>query len=340
METRLQEKCDLFIKNREAINRKFPFEKSLMKAAAALIFTGVGKEADVERLGECRKLLAKRKGAFSTFRAVVELPLLTRMALSEDPEQCLEDVIAVNKKLQKGKIFDNAYIILAAILICDQGKSNRVDAVIEKYKELFKRMDKKHPFITSDEDLSYAALMALSDRDTDLILKDMEECYRYLKKTCKLGASSNALQGLSELFAMTDGNHQEKCERIAALYKLLKEKKAEVSDGTEFTSFGPLAETDAAVEALAEEIIEADAYLEENKVFSSSSDKKTRLMIAAIIVSQSYGIVSPAAGNTFITGSLELIKAGQTALMVNIILNVAPSMLSSCSKKEEEPATE
>ncbi|MBO4421738.1 MAG: hypothetical protein J5783_07915 [Lachnospiraceae bacterium] len=71
METRLQEKCDLFIKNREAISRKFPFEKSLMKAAAAL--------------------------------------------------------------------------------------------------------------------------MALSDRDTDLILKDMEECYLYLKKTCKLGASSNAL---------------------------------------------------------------------------------------------------------------------------------------------------
>ncbi|MCR4992815.1 MAG: hypothetical protein K6A45_07205 [Lachnospiraceae bacterium] len=97
---------------------------------------------------------------------------------------------------------------------------------------------------------------------------------------------------------------------------------------------------EAAVEALAEEIIEADAYLEENKVFSSSSDKKTRLMIAAILVAQSYGIVSPAAGNTFITGSLELIKAGQTALMVNIILNVAPSMLSSCSKKEEEPATE
>ena len=133
---------------------------------------------------------------------------------------------------------------------------------------------------------------------------------------------------------------QEKCERIAALYKLLKEKKAEVSDGTEFTSFGPLAEIDAAGEVLADEIVVADAYLEENKVFSSSSDKKTRLMIAAILVSQSYGIVSPAAGNTFITGSLELIKAGQTALMVNIILNVAPSMLSSCAKKEEEHATE
>ena len=26
METRLQEKCDLFIKNREAISKKFPFE--------------------------------------------------------------------------------------------------------------------------------------------------------------------------------------------------------------------------------------------------------------------------------------------------------------------------
>lgn len=147
----------------------------------------------------------------------------------------------------------------------------------DSFKRVFGFSDEQ-----ADEDLSYAALMALSDRDTDIILKDMEECYSYLKKTCKLGASSNALQGLSELFAMTDGNHQEKCERIAALYKLLKEKKAEVS----------------------------------------------------------YGIVSPAAGNTFITGSLELIKAGQTALMVNIILNVAPSMLSSCSKKEEEPATE
>ena len=54
-------------------------------------------------------------------------------------------------------------------------------------------------------------------------------------------------------------------------------------------------------------------------------------MIAAILVAQSYGIVSPAAGNTFITGSLEIIKAGQTALMVNIILNVAPSKSDSDS---------
>lgn len=94
----------MFIQNHAVISKKFMFEKALMSVAAGLIFTGADREADVEKMAEYRKILNEHTGFFSEYRDIVKLTLISEMAMSDEPEQYIEDVKAVFKKLHKGKI--------------------------------------------------------------------------------------------------------------------------------------------------------------------------------------------------------------------------------------------
>ena len=115
----IRKKCELFERNRAAISRKFLLEKAMISIAAGLIFTGAEKEADIERLTECRGILNKHTGFFSEFRDTIKTVLLSEMALSDDAEQYIEDVKTVYQKLRKGHFKDNSYMVLAAMLLCD-----------------------------------------------------------------------------------------------------------------------------------------------------------------------------------------------------------------------------
>ncbi|MBP0966040.1 MAG: DUF4003 family protein, partial [Oscillospiraceae bacterium] len=64
MTENLRNRCELFERNRSAVAGKFMFENGTMSIAAALIFTGADKEADIEKLKECRSILKKHTGVF------------------------------------------------------------------------------------------------------------------------------------------------------------------------------------------------------------------------------------------------------------------------------------
>ena len=169
----IERKIDLLAANKNAISKKFSMEGNMMSIVSAFIFTGAGKEADVEKLKECRKVLKQHTGLLSSFRSTTELAVISRMALSEDPEKYFLDVKAAYDKISRGKFADNSFMI-------------------SKFNEIYKRMGKEHPFLTSSEDMSLAMLLALTDKSVDQIINDMETCYKYLKKESRMGAGSNA----------------------------------------------------------------------------------------------------------------------------------------------------
>lgn len=166
----LRNKCELFERNRTAISKKFLFEKAMMSIAAGLIFTGADKEADAEKLTECRSILNKHTRFFSEFRDTIKTVLLSEMALSDDAGQYIEDVKTVYNKLHKGHFKDNSYMVLAAMLLCNLGRQNDADMVVEKHNEIMKQMEKLHPILTDSEDISYkheipfVVIRALSDK--------------------------------------------------------------------------------------------------------------------------------------------------------------------------------
>lgn len=337
MNEKLQSKCDLFLRNRNAVSRKFMLEKGMMSIAAGLIFTGADKEADIEKLTECRKILTKHTGFFSEYRDAVKLALLSEMALSEAPEQYIEDVKAVYKKLHKGKFKDNSYMVLAAMLICDLGKQENADEIVEKHNEIMKQMNKQHPLLTGSEDISYVILLALSDRPVDPMISDMNECFDYLRKTRRIKAGSDSVQGLIEILALTDGNIIEKCDKVISIYEILKNNKADITGGYAFSALGTLIGIDEAPEMIAAEILEADTFLDGCKGFDEKSvSKNQRLMFAVMLTAESFGMSSSVISNTFINSALGIIKAKHIATIITVISNVLPPVLGAITDKASE----
>ena len=337
MTERLRNKCELFLRNHNAVSKKFMFEKDMMSIAAGLIFTGADKEADIEKLTECRKILNKHTGFFSEYRDAVKLALLSEMALSEDPELYIEDVKAVYKKLHKGKFRDNSYMVLAAMLTRDLGKQENADEIVEKHNEIMKQMNKQHPILTDSEDISYVILLALSDRSVDSIISDMNDCFDYLRKTRKIKADPDSAQGLSEILALTEVDFKEKCDKVISIYDILKNNKADITGGYAFSALGTLIGIDEAPEEIAREIMEADAFLDGCKGFDEKSvNKNQRLMFAVMLAAESCGSSSSVISNTFINNALGIIKAKQIATMITIISNVLPTVLGAVVDKASD----
>lgn len=325
----LKAKCELFEQNRSAITGKFKFEKDIMSIAAGLLFTGAGQSVDLEKLAQCKEILTKNTSFFSDYRGTVELALLCEMALSADPEQYVSDVKAVCQRLHAGKLKKDLYLILSAMLICDLGRQENVEEILEKHREITKQMEKQHPFITNAEDTSYVILLALSDRAASSILDDMTTGEEYLKNDLKCKVGSDAKQGLIELLALTDGDVREKCDKAIGIYEALKAQKMHVGEGYAFTALGTLTGIEETAEMLADQIIETDQYLKGLKAFDKKSVEEThRLMTAEILVAESHGMGASLLGNTFINSALGIIKANQIAAMLSLIANVLPPVLS------------
>ena len=327
MTDNLKKKCELLIQNRAAISDKFKFEKDVMSIVAALIFTGADKEADIEKLEECRKILSKHTSAFSEYRDAIKLALISEMALSGEPEQYIDDVKDVYRKLHKGKIKDNSYMVLAAMLICDLGRQDDADVIIEKYNEIMKHNEKQHPFLTDSEDIPYVILLALSGRSVDSVISDIDESFDYLKNICKIGSGSDSIQGLSEILALTDGDIREKCESVITIINALKAGKADIG-GYALPALGILINSGESAETIANDIIEADKYLRNCKGFDEkAAEIGQRMMFAASLAAVSYEAASPAISNICIGSAFSIIKPKQVATMITVTGNILPALL-------------
>ncbi len=337
----LRNKCEMFERNRSAISKKFLFENAAMSIAAGLIFTGADKEADIEKLTECRNILNRHTGVFSEYREAVRLALLSEMALSDDAEQYLEDVKTTYKKLHKGHFRDNSFMVLAAMLICKLGRQTDADEVVKKHNEIMKQMEKDHPILTDSDDISYVILLALSDRPTDSILSDMNECLDYLKNTRKIRIGSDSVQRLSEILALTGGDIREKCDKVIKLYDTLRQNKSALVDGYIFSSFGMLTDINEEPESIVGEISEVYEYLKDSRGFDYKPDsQKQRLMVAELLVAEHNGTGAPMVSNVVINNAFTIIKAQQVVTMITVISNVVSAILSATADtgSTEQPA--
>ncbi|MBO7453294.1 MAG: DUF4003 family protein [Clostridiales bacterium] len=336
MDNSVNEKCELLSNNRSIIHKSFLFEKEPMSVIAALIYTSAGKEADTEKMKSCRKLLKKNTRPLSGLRDIVELVLLSKMALSEDPERYLSDLIAVYEKITTGNILETDYMILSAILILDLELQDNCDEIITRAKELTKEMNSKHPILTASDDASFIMFLAITQKSIDDILADLEEGFTYITNTCKFNASSDAIYELCEVLALSYGDMKDKCDKALRIYKVLKDHKIDYVGGSNLSELGALIDIDLDPETIANEIIKTEEYLKGMTGFKESScDRKTRVMYASYIIADIYGKNTESAGNAVISNTVSFIRAKQIANMISIISSVGSSALSSAIKTEE-----
>ena len=330
MREAITRKCDLLIENWKLIHKGYWLENSSIAAIAAATFAEKDRSADVERLKECQKILKKKEGIFSEFRGNSELIVTAKMALSDDPERYLEDVTGVYKKFQKGKFWESNYRALAAMTVCDVGKASDADAVIEKTNGILKGMNKAHPLLTSDEDTSFAVLLAISDKKTEVILEELEETYQILKK--KFALHDNAVYSLSQVLTSYEGNAQDKADKAIDIYDAFAAAGAKYGKGYELASLGTLIGLNATPEDIASEVAEAADYLKGNKGFGAfDMGKATRLMFGTMVVAGDNSDENYKVGASVISGAVARVVAEQTAMLVAIMAASTSSATTSSS---------
>ena len=282
MNIELIEKCNLLVKNFNTIRETLKWGNDLMKLAGSSVYVGLGEEADSEKLKECEKILKEKEGIFSAYRGNAKMPLLCKMAVSEDPEKYFEEIHTIVEHMKNVKWIDKAYKILAAITIHDHTEQYRYQDAVAKMLDLYQGMKANHPWLTFGEDIPFAAMLAVSDLDANALLTEIEACYQVLKEYFH---DKNAVQSLSHVLAVDKTEINEKCHKVEQIWALLKDKKHKYGTGYELAVLGTLCMLDMPVDTIVGEIIEADEYLKPHKGFGDFYlGQKTRMMYAALMV--------------------------------------------------------
>lgn len=320
MNERTLARCKNLIKNKETMKSAFAWEDGLTHLACAGIFINKEQTANEEMLLQCKDILKRNTGIFSNFKSTAKPMIVAMLAANENPQLLMERGLKVYDLL-KEEFMSSVYLPIAAMIIAQYADEARYAELAQRTRRIYKQMRADHPFLTSGEDSTFCALMALLDKPDEVLLGDAEECYKTLKSNF---FSSNAVQSLSHVLAMCDGEPKIKCQRTMELFQKLKEAGHKYGTSYELPTLGVLAMADGNQDEIAAEMAEIDQWLSEQKGFGffSSISAKQRLMYAGMIAQQDY-INDKMMQSAAVNGVISLIVAQQAAMCAAITASAA-----------------
>ncbi len=320
--------CEQLIENRNRIKSVFSWDGGLINLACAGIFTSRNMMVNEAVLEDCKDLLKQKVSFFSNFRGTAKSPIAALLATSSNPKQTLENGLLVYEMLKKD-FWTSSYLPLAAMIIAQMSQPSQYEEIASRTRSIYNLMKKEHPFLTSSEDSAFCGLMALSDKEDVDMIEDSEQCYRSLKPNF---FSSNAVQSLSHVLALCEGDSDTKCRKTMELFEKLKDAGHKYGTDYELPTLGVLAMSGGDLDEIVQEIAEIDAWLSQQKGFGffSSITRKQRLMYAGIIAQKDFlnkDTMQAAAVNS----TISLIIAQQAAMCAAIAASSAAASSSSSS---------
>ena len=327
MKESLQRLCERFITNRDLIRKVLKTESAYIYPVCANIFCSGGRDANEEQLLACKQVLKEKTGPFSNFRGNLRAPVVSMLAAGGSPEARMDRALA-NYDMLKNEFTASQYLALAAFLLTDLGNAGSSPDIARRGKDLYRRMKREHPFLTASEDSVFAVFMAFSEKSDDELIQDMESCYGLLRR---LFPASNCLQSVSHVLCLGPGSPEMKVSRLSELYGAIRAAGGKYGKYYELSTLAALSLLEEEIPAMAADVMEADAYLAEQKGYGAFGlDRKARLMHAAMLVSddilcrrQMSPVANPsveaqaaasAAAGVPLAGTLALVVAQQAAM--------------------------
>lgn len=328
MRDTLQNRCELFVENRDIIKSAFGWENSYLYPLCASLYAVQNRAADAAAMKESRELLKSRTGIFSNFRGTSKMASVTMLALSPDPEDMLDRMLRVYTKL-KELFWGSEYLTVAAATIAGMAEPDQYDQISRATRAIYNRMKDAHPFLTSGEDSAFAALLAMSGLDDTQIEQEMERCYVILKPSF---FSGNAVQSLSHVLALGEAPADKKCRKAIELFEHLKERGYKYGTSYELATLGVLALLDTDVVTLAGDIMEVDDYLKAKKGFGAFGvGARQRLMYAGMMTMCEYAPPAMTMQAAALNGVVSLVVAQQAAICASVAASSAAAASNSSS---------
>ena len=277
------------------------------------IFDGNAHEAAVE-------IIKKNEGWTSPLRShLLHIAAAFMVIKEEDVGNSLKLINQNQKELNNAGFWKTSYTYLAALLMKKPEEAERT-------RKLYEEMKKHHKFLTSNEDIPYAALLASREGDLEERATTMNMYYRDLRE--QGFTMGNDLQWLSQIMTFDSPAYDpEMVGRVLAIHQFFKEEKIKIRTA-QYPILGFLAVTRVDGEAL-RGIASNTRELEKHKIFRWYKD-----MAFSTAVQQAMTDSIDAqdiAAMTFSTSLETLMQAQQAAMMVSMNAAIISSTNNSSS---------
>lgn len=310
MREELQMRCDEFLAKSEIMAKVFAwYNTHLHPVCAGIVLDKQGiTKAQIEH---CKKLLEKNTNVFSEIRGTVFPTIVCHLAVSEDRDAFMQQILKVYKML-KNVAVPSGYLSLVALIIATFADEEDYESVIAKTKDIYDKMKKEHPFLTSGEDGPYAAMLALDAKSPEVLIQESERCFGFLKGNF---SSRNAVQGLSFVLAMGEGDSLEKCRRFMDIYTTFKMKGYNFGADYFLAVLGAISMLPFEINQLVDDVIAVTEFLEGKPGFGMlESTKKERMAHAITVVSKEY--LSKCVGQVVDVPMFSVTVAGVTTAII------------------------
>lgn len=266
------------IELRDILKKVFRFESSYIYPVCAAALLQSEEPLSEDELTHARDLVRQSTGIFSNFRSMMLMPTACYLAAHGNDTAYLHEALDLYERLKK-TFRGSEYTALLSLVLPDLEDA---DALIARGHELYRQMNKAHPLLTGSEDKPAAVLMAASTKSDEDLMRDMEDAYRRLKSSISF-ADSNSIQTLAQMLA--GGDTFAAVDRLLALLDQLDHAGRKYGKSYELSALGVLALHGPEPQQIVEDMLEADAFLREQKGYGFFGySARTRLMHAAMLV--------------------------------------------------------
>lgn len=314
----LQRQCDILLDNYDRIHKKETWSFNYISLAAAGLFMAMRQPIDFERIHACRRIIHQKKGLFSEFRDAGEYLICCKMSMSEDPEEYFDNVAAIYEELHTG-IFGDPFSIVAAMIITEGCAPKDYHDMTERTKAIFRDMKDHHRFLTTDTNMPFAALTALTWQDTARMSARMEHMYSILEENFK--GEQKTKQLISQIMALYDLNDEEMCRTVCDIQDRLISANHSPGGRTSAAILGTLVDTGVGAYDLAADIIDADDHLSGKPPFKGllALDANMRRMFAVLAVESTYFDFEQASRSAMVSATVSLAVVIELIMMAAVV---------------------
>lgn len=283
----MNEKINLFLENNKALEDvkgswgMYGFQIK----SSALTCTMKNQRVDTDRINLALDIIKKNTSMFSNFRGINKLTTAITISFEDDMEYSLKEIISIYDKL-KDEFFTNEYLVMAAQVIFNARYRVNVDDAVRNTRVAYDYMKKHHRFLTGQEDIANAAIIATTSANLEETFNEIEEIYQYLKDN-RISYSNN-IQSLSHILSLINLPSIQKCDEVLAMNSIMKEKKVPLKDYF-IPMLGIITFLADNKEDFAMNIADVSMNLKKEKGFGNFSlGSNFRNMISATLVSLDY----------------------------------------------------
>lgn len=319
--------CDaiqLFIKNTQAIKDELPFQGSMMRRAAALLYTGEGREIDCARIRGVMRLIKSSTGIFSMFRSSVQLCLAAMLSLHEEPEKLLKEVLIVYRLLKSSHFHARMYLVFAAYQIAITVPQDAQQKAVARTRIAYESVRRAHPFLTGEHSVMYAALIGSCAVNAEEAMAKAERLFLELNE---LSPKSEVLN-LAMLLALSNG--MDPSSRVLQIYDALNTAELSFRRRYLLPILGALALSPLSPNFIAANIAETASSLRAQKGFGPFFVAKQELLLmsSSLVIYAQPSSREPL--NTALLGGLtSMLVAQQVALAASVSAAAAAASSSS-----------